>query len=116
MAENDFICKIVLIGDSGVGKTSLITSYITKKYVEAETTAAASFQSKILKFPNNVQLKLDIWDTAGQEKFRAINKLFYNGAAAAVIVLDLTNAQSFKSVKEYWVDEVKKNMDGDISK
>ncbi|MCQ2819076.1 MAG: GTP-binding protein [archaeon] len=116
MTDNECICKIVLVGDSGVGKTSLITKYVTQKYVEAESSSSASLQSKLLNFPNNVQVKLDIWDTAGQEKYRSINSLFYSGSSGAIIVLDLTNAASYESVKTYWVDEIKKNMDSNISK
>lgn len=118
MEEMDGI-KVVVLGDSGVGKTAIINRKIFQKFSsQMETTVGASYNSIKITYPeyNKLILKMDIWDTAGSEQFRAINKLFYNGAVCAVLVYDITEVQSFNSLKNYWLGEIKQNGAKDISK
>ena len=105
-AEN---LKVVLVGESGVGKTSIIAQYTTGKFdPDCVTSLAAQFVSKTVEF-SNVQkaIKFDIWDTAGQEKYRAIAKIFYKDAKAVCLVYDITDAKSFNAIKDYWLNQIR---------
>ena len=103
-------CKVVLLGETMTGKTSLISRLVDNTFdYNEQTTFVASNESKEIEYPefNNITLKLQIWDTAGQEKFRSINKIFYKEAAVAILVYDITNERSFEQLKSYWYQEVK---------
>ena len=103
-------CKVVLLGETMTGKTSLISRLVDNTFnYNEQTTFVASNYSKEIEYPefNNITLKLQIWDTAGQEKFRSINKIFYKEAAVAILVYDITNEGSFAQLKSYWYQEVK---------
>jgi len=104
-------CKVVLIGESGVGKTSIISRYVSGDFIEeVASTNGASYTSKNLIFPDlGKNLLLDIWDTAGQEKYRALTKYFYKDALVAILVYDIKREDSFKTLKEYWYPQVKEN-------
>ena len=100
-------CKVVLIGESGVGKTCITSRYTKDIYNPEEAPSpSASFTEKILKLDNNKNIKLDIWDTAGQERFRSIGKIFYNDANAVILVYDITNQKSFEEIKQYWYNQI----------
>ena len=108
--EDDEVCKVVLLGESGVGKTCIISRYINGTYEEdLMSTNGASYASKNLTFPkyDNKIIKFEIWDTAGQEKYRALNQIFYKDASICVLVYDVTNESSFKALQEYWYQQVK---------
>ena len=108
-------CKVVLIGESGVGKTSIISQFINETFqVNMESTSGATFSSKVVTLSNKNKIKLEIWDTAGQERYRALTKMFYKDAAAAILVCDITDKNSFVQIKEYWVDQIKQNNDNII--
>ena len=108
-------CKVVLIGESGVGKTSIISQFINETFqVNMESTSGATFSSKVVTLSNKNKIKLEIWDTAGQERYRALKKMFYKDAAAAILVCDITDKNSFDQIKEYWVDQIKQNNDNII--
>ena len=108
-------CKIVLIGESGVGKTSIINQYVEETFKEdEESSAGASFSTKKLYLKNGNQITLEIWDTAGQEKFRALTQLFYKEASAAILVYDITRKDSFNQIKEYWIKQVKEKSSNDV--
>ncbi len=111
-------CKVVLIGESGVGKTSIINRYTHNKFNESETiTIGASFIAKtILLQDYNQSIKFEIWDTAGQEKYRALAKVFYKNAAVCVLVYDITRKNSFEALKNYWINEIKANGHPNLSK
>jgi len=104
-------CKIVLLGDSGVGKTCLISRFITGTFDEnCTSTNGASYASKIVTYNKlGKTLSLDIWDTAGQEKYKSLTKFFYKDAAIAVLVYDITSENSFKNIKDYWYQEIQNN-------
>ena len=104
-------CKVVLLGDSGVGKTCIISRYISGTF-ESNTasTNGASYASKIVKYEKlGKTLSLDIWDTAGQEKYKALTKFFYKDAAVAILVYDITRKESFDSLKNYWYSQLQEN-------
>ena len=103
--------KVVLLGDSGVGKTCLITRYISETFEQnTASTNGASYASKNVNYDKlKKTITLDIWDTAGQEKYKALTKFFYKDAAIAILVYDITQKQSFESIKSYWYEQVKEN-------
>ena len=92
--------KVVLLGESGVGKTSIISQLMEQEYND-EQTSTMNFGDKALCF--------EIWDTAGQEKYRALTKMFYKDAGAAILVYDITREVSFEELKNYWANQVKEN-------
>jgi small GTP-binding protein len=101
-------CKVVLLGDSGVGKTCIISRYISGAFDNnSPSTNGASYASKILTFENlNKTISLDIWDTAGQEKYKSLTKFFYKDAAVAILVYDITKKDSFENMKGYWYEQL----------
>ena len=110
--------KVVLIGESGVGKTSLISRYVNNTFDEGElTTVGATYAGKMVEFPEyNKTIKLEIWDTAGQEKYRAVTKIFYKDASAVILVYDITRKESFNELKNYWYHQVLDNSPKETSK
>ena len=111
-------CKVVLIGESGVGKTSIINRYIQNTFSQVLTaTPGASFTAKTVFLQDyNQSIKFEIWDTAGQEKYRALAKVFYKNAAVCVLVYDITRKASFEELKKYWINEIKANGNPNLSK
>ena len=112
MSEKEAVqCKVVLIGESGVGKTSIINRYTKNTFRTFETaTPGASFIAKVVNFKEYDQtIKFEIWDTAGQEKYRALAKVFYKNAAVCILVYDITRKTSFEELKNYWINEIKAN-------
>ena len=109
-------CKVVLIGKSGVGKTSIISRYTTNVFKESlMTTPGANFTTKQVEFPQYKKtIKFEIWDTAGQERYRSLAKVFYNNASACILVYDITNKDTFDDLINYWVPEIKENTPKDI--
>ena len=104
-------CKVVLLGDSGVGKTCIISRYISGTFESnSASTNGASYASKIVKYEKlGKTLSLDIWDTAGQEKYKALTKFFYKDAAVAILVYDITRKEAFDSLKNYWYNQLQEN-------
>jgi len=110
MEDSDNItCKVVLVGDSGVGKTCLIQRYVNDKYSEdTESTSASTYTYKIVEYKDyNKSVSLDIWDTAGQEVYRALARNFYLNASIGILVYDVRRRATFESIKEYWYDQLK---------
>lgn len=98
--------KIVLLGDSGVGKSSIVLRFVTNTFSPySESTIGASFTTKLMVV-NNIPIKYHIWDTAGQERYRSLAPMYYRGVAVAIVVYDITNKKSFISVKK-WIKELK---------
>ena len=114
--EDEYIpCKIVLLGEAGVGKTSIITRYISGSFSQVVmTSTGSSFVAKKIELDDKKKIKLQIWDTAGQERYRSLAKIFYQSAAVAVLVYDVTLKKSFEQLKEYWVKEIKENAPDNI--
>ena len=87
--------KVVLVGESGVGKTSIITQFIDQTFQEdQQSTTGGTFSTKSVKCDGKT-LKFEIWDTAGQERYRSLTKMFYKDANAAVLVYDITRKGHF---------------------
>ena len=106
--------KVVLVGESGVGKTSIIQQFTAKKFdPHRETSLSAQFISKTVNFQDlGKEIKFDIWDTVGQEKYRSLAKIFYKDAKVIVFVYDITTEYSFNELKNYWYEETRSNTDG----
>ena len=109
-------CKVVLLGDSGVGKTCIIKRFVSNSFESNMiTTNAANYCSKMVKFENlGKSLLFDIWDTAGQEKYRALTKFFYKDAVVVILVYDITRVDSFENMKNYWYKQLQENCDKSI--
>ena len=92
-------CKLIVLGDSGVGKTTIIHKYVYDEYrVDFKATIGADFSSKSIQKTENETLELNIWDTAGEERFHSIGAMFYRGVEAAILVYDITQVESFKHI------------------
>jgi len=97
--------KLVLLGDVGAGKSSLVLRFVKGQFVEfQESTIGAAFFSQTLAV-NDETVKFEIWDTAGQERYHSLAPMYYRGAAAAIVVYDITNPASFTRAKK-WVQEL----------
>ena len=107
--------KVVLLGESGVGKTSIISQFTNNKFnPRCPTSVSAQFISKQIDFPKyNKTLKFDIWDTVGQEKYRSLAKIFYKDARIIIFVYDITTQFSFEAIKDFWYKETNENADND---
>ena len=106
--EDEIPCKVILVGDSGVGKTSIIGRYLNRYSAEQRATIGASYSNKLEEI-DNYKINFDIWDTAGQERFRSVNTIFYKEAYICIMVYDITKEESFQSIKEYWYNTVTEN-------
>ena len=107
MAEPEGI-KITLIGNSGVGKTSIINQYIDQTFDEANAaTIGANYSEKTIT-KNNKEYELNIWDTAGQEKFHSVGKHFYKDAYIVCLVYDITSQDSLEQLETIWYPDIKK--------
>lgn len=103
----DFLFKIVLIGDCGAGKTSVVQRFKTGNFVERHgNTIGVDFSMKSLIIDNK-KIKLQIWDTAGQERFRTITQSYYRSANGVIIVYDITKRSSFMNLQR-WIEEVRR--------
>ena len=111
MTETQFeTIKIVLLGESGAGKTSIISQFIDQTFQEdLQSSTGGTFSSKTFTYDNGKILKLEIWDTAGQERYRALTKMFYKDANAAILVYDITRKRSFEELQNYWFEQIKES-------
>ena len=105
------VLKCVLLGESGVGKSSLINRFITGNFnKDSLPTIVGGFSKKEIFYEEeNTKIVYEIWDTAGQEKYRSINKIFYQDAYINILVYDITKKNTFKAIKDYWIEEIKEN-------
>ncbi|KAL1538437.1 Ras-related protein RABF2b [Salvia divinorum] len=104
-ANKNINAKLVLLGDVGAGKSSLVLRFVKGQFVEfQESTIGAAFFSQTVAV-NDATVKFEIWDTAGQERYHSLAPMYYRGAAAAIIVYDITNQASFDRAKK-WVQEL----------
>ncbi|CAG9317472.1 unnamed protein product [Blepharisma stoltei] len=98
--------KVVILGDSGVGKSSIILRFVYDDFKgETDSTIGAAYKGKVYQH-NNCNIQFNIWDTAGQEKFKSLAKMYYRDATAAILVYDITNSQTYDGLKE-WYRELK---------
>ncbi|OAG31179.1 Ras-related protein Rab-11A [Nematocida displodere] len=112
--EYEFLYKIVLIGDSGVGKTNLLERLAHSRFnTGTKSTIGVEFDTKCFTVDGR-KIKAQIWDTAGQERYRAITSAYYRGAAGAIVVYDITRKDSFESARTQWIKQLKENADSNI--
>jgi small GTP-binding protein len=108
--------KVVLLGEAGVGKTCIISQFISGVF-DADTISSlsAQFITKTLEYKKyEKSLKFEIWDTAGQERFRSLAKIFYKDAKVICLVYDITSKKSFEELKNFWYEQqTKLNVDGE---
>ena len=104
--EYEMMVKVILIGDSSVGKTNIMSKYLKNQFNEnSKATVGVEFGAKIFKI-NNRNIKAQIWDTAGQEKYKAITGAYYKGNKGAFFVYDITRKETFYSVDK-WINDLK---------
>ena len=110
----DMIFKIVLIGDSSVGKTNMLSRYISNEYdPNSQSTIGVELSTKNYKFDKD-EVKVQLWDTAGQEKYRSITSSYYKGAQGCLLVYDITRKATFENIDK-WYSELKSGADNDIN-
>ena len=106
--------KVILVGESGVGKTCIIHRYIKDRYTDDSLiTISNSLYEKTIQLndKDNSKVTFDLWDTCGQEKYRDLSKLFFKNSQVVIFVYDYTNKQSFNEIKTYWYKIVKENIE-----
>jgi len=109
----DYLFKVVLIGDSGVGKSNLVLRFSRNEFnMSSKSTIGVEFATKNMVIDGS-PVKAQIWDTAGQERFRAITNAYYHGAVGALIVYDITKHLTFENV-DRWLKELRDHTHGDI--
>jgi len=109
----DFLCKIVLIGDSGVGKSNLLSRFTKNEFnLDSKSTIGVEFATRSIQVDNKT-VKAQIWDTAGQERYRAITAAYYRGAVGALIVYDISKHGSYANVAR-WLKELRDHADSNI--
>merc|ERR1711934_1252140 len=112
--DYDFLFKVVLIGDSGVGKSNLLTRFTRNEFnKESKSTIGVEFATQTIEVEKK-NIKAQIWDTAGQERYRAITSAYYRGAVGALLVYDITKEVSFDDVKTIWLEELRQHADDKI--
>lgn len=114
-SEYDHLFKILLIGDSGVGKSCLLLRFVDDAYTESYiSTIGVDFKIRTLNLDGKT-VKLQIWDTAGQERFRTITSSYYRGAHGIAVVYDVTDMETFNNVKQ-WLGEIDKYASDSVNK
>ena len=108
--------KVVLTGEAGVGKTSIIYRFVKEAFdPNLMSTNGATFSSKKIFYKEKkTELCFEIWDTAGQERYRSLTKMYFKGASIALIVYDITKKKTFDEIQNYWMNIVKENGPKDI--
>ncbi|KAJ8505970.1 hypothetical protein OPV22_006856 [Ensete ventricosum] len=111
--EYDYLFKVVLIGDSGVGKSNLLSRFTRDEFsLESKSTIGVEFATRSIRVEDKV-IKAQIWDTAGQERYRAITSAYYRGAVGALVVYDITRHVTFENI-ERWLKELRDRTDTNI--
>lgn len=100
--------KVILVGDSGVGKTSMISRYIDQYKDNIDSTITTAYYTKIENI-KDYNINFQIWDTVGQEQYRSLNSLFFKDAQICLMVYDITKEESFSSIKDYWYGAILEN-------
>jgi small GTP-binding protein len=110
------ILKVVLIGETAVGKSSIINRFIKNQFYNnfTPTMSGTCVTKEIFYEQYNKILKYEIWDTAGQEKYRSLTKMFYKDASIVILVFDITRKDTFEEIRDFWLKQVKENSNEDI--
>lgn len=108
MSQSNYLFKYIIIGDSGVGKSCLLLQFTDKRFEPMhDITIGVEFGARLINIQGQ-SVKLQIWDTAGQESFRSITRSYYRGACGALLVYDVTNRESFTHLQS-WLEDAKAN-------
>ena len=107
MSTDEYVYKVLLLGDTTVGKTCFLMKYTDKTFQDIHmATIGLDYRLKSMKLKSGKNIKLQIWDTAGQDRFRAITKNYYKGSHGIILIYDVTNVQTFENVKQ-WVSQIR---------
>lgn len=108
-SEYDYLFKILLLGNPGVGKSSLLARFADNEFLESyRTTVGVDFKIRTVEIDDKV-VKLQLWDTAGQERFKTVTNTYFRGAHGVILVYDVTDGKSFSQINDYWLKEVENN-------
>ncbi|ODQ67370.1 ras-domain-containing protein [Nadsonia fulvescens var. elongata DSM 6958] len=111
--DYDYLFKVVLTGDSGVGKTNILDRFSRNEFnLDSKSTIGVEFATRTVQIDDK-HVKAQIWDTAGQERYRAITSAYYRGAVGALLMYDITNSASYKSIAK-WMEEIREQADPNI--
>ena len=112
--SEDTVYKVLLLGDSSVGKTCFLLRYCDRTFQEAHlSTIGLDYRLKTMTLKNNKNIKLQIWDTAGQDRFRALTKNYYKGANGIILIYDISTTQTFENVK-VWINQIKEEANANV--
>ena len=103
--EYDYMFKLIFIGDSNVGKTELLFQLSNSSYSEVTSTIGVDFKTRMVTLLNGKTIKLQMWDTAGAERFRTITTAYYRGTSGIFLVYDITNEESFLNISN-WLSQI----------
>ncbi|KAK1411103.1 hypothetical protein QVD17_37647 [Tagetes erecta] len=113
--QQEYLFKVVIIGDSAVGKSNLLSRYAKNEFnIHSKATIGVEFQTQTMDI-HGKEVKAQIWDTAGQERFRAVTSAYYRGAVGALVVYDITRTTTFDSV-ERWLQELQTHSDTTVAR
>lgn len=103
----DYAVKVVIVGDSGVGKSNILSRFVLNEFSnDCRATVGVELSTKSYQINNSKIIKLHLWDTAGQERFKSVTSAYYRGVRGAIVVYDITNKDSFDHVDK-WLNEIK---------
>ena len=112
--SDDCVYKVLLLGDSTVGKTCFLLKYTDKVFKEVHmTTVGLDYRLKNMTLKNGKTVKLQIWDTAGQDRFRSITKNYYKGAHGIIVIYDITSFATFDNVKN-WISQIREEVSSNV--
>ena len=112
--EEEIVYKVLLLGDSSVGKTCFLLRYCDKSFQDVHlSTIGLDYRLKTITLNNNKNIKLQIWDTAGQDRFRAITKNYYKSANGVLLIYDISNLQTYENVKN-WISQIREEANPNV--
>ena len=112
--EEEIVYKVLLLGDSSVGKTCFLLRYCDKSFQDVHlSTIGLDYRLKTITLKNNRTVKLQIWDTAGQDRFRAITKNYYKSANGVLLIYDISNLQTYENVKN-WISQIREEANPNV--